>query len=139
MVSIIPFDSVNYYHRVGVATLEFETFPLIVFKNWSWNYSTLKGWVVVEKDGTIIGCCLYDDNPSIWYFSVFAVSEKYRRNGYGSAMLKLLIEIVEEARVSIDTRAFRGDKHLVLLYQKFGFEVVPGRENSIGSPYMIRI
>ncbi|GBD38910.1 Spermine/spermidine acetyltransferase [bacterium HR37] len=81
---------------------------------------------VAEEDGKVIGFISAEWqrwNNSVFIDSLY-IDEGYRRKGYGSLLLKQMIQKSREIRakkVFIDVEA--GNKNAIILYLRHGFEI----------------
>ncbi len=64
-----------------------------------------------------------------------AVCEAHRKNGIGKALMKELIAVANDKKLSFITLEVRASSApAILLYEKFGFEVVGVRKNYYSKP-----
>lgn len=81
-------------------------------------YQSIRDWVIVEKDGAIIGCgsllIMWEDLAEI---RSLVVSDAHQRNGYGC---RIVSQLLEDARAVGIPRVFALTR-IVPFFEKLGF------------------
>ncbi len=90
---------------------------------------------VAIEDETVVGFAILETVLDEGNLLDIAVCEAYRKNGIGKALMKELVAVAVDKKLSFITLEVRASSTpAISLYEKFGFEVVGVRKNYYSKP-----
>ena len=122
------FDDIIYNYLISLRSNNLDTFLKIITScaNVLTTICLVIIILLVIKDKSIIGYLYYSDIYERIEINQIEINSSYRNKGYGSKLLKYLIDNTNKS-ITLEVR--KDNKPAISLYKKYGFKEVAIRKN----------